>query len=90
MIRLVDKDGSGKIEFDEFLDIIKSADGGDKSSKMYNFFKGIAIILCISNLRIDMVSGNLKGSDNLPFSLLVCKMRREKLFVSVNIITQKI
>ena len=41
MIRLVDKDGSGKIEFDEFLDIIKSTDGGDKSSKMYHFFKGI-------------------------------------------------
>ncbi len=40
MIRLVDKDGSGKIEFDEFLDIIKSTEGGDKSIKMYNFFKG--------------------------------------------------
>ena len=45
MIRLVDKDGSGKIEFDEFLDIIKSTDGGDKSSKMYNFFKGKVMIL---------------------------------------------
>ena len=77
MIRLVDKDGSGKIEFDEFLDIIKSTDGGDKSSKMYNFFKGEVIILIYeNNLRLDMVSGNLKGSDNLPFSLLVCKMRR--------------
>lgn len=40
LIKLVDKDGSGKIEFDEFLDIIKSSEGGDKSAKMFNFFKG--------------------------------------------------
>lgn len=28
MITPVDKDGSGKIEFNEFLDIIKSTEGG--------------------------------------------------------------
>ena len=51
------------IEFEEFLSIIKNSDGDEKSQKIYKFFK-------------DMTSGTLKNSNDLPFTLLVQKLRR--------------
>jgi Ca2+-binding EF-hand superfamily protein len=43
-ILAVDLDGSGKIEFDEFLDIMLrikrgKSDGSDKNSAMFDFFQ---------------------------------------------------
>lgn len=57
MIDLVDEDGSGMIEFTEFLDIIKNSDGSEKTAKINKFFK-------------DMTSGQLRQND-LSFNLLV-------------------
>lgn len=39
MIELVDQDGSGQIEFPEFLSIIKNSDGSEKTAKINKFFK---------------------------------------------------
>ena len=39
MIDLVDEDGSGMIEFGEFLSIIKNSDGSEKTAKINKFFK---------------------------------------------------
>lgn len=39
MIDLVDEDGSGMIEFTEFLGIIKNSDGSEKTAKINKFFK---------------------------------------------------
>ncbi len=39
MVDAVDEDGSGMIEFDEFLTIIKNSDGDQKMSKINKFFK---------------------------------------------------
>ena len=39
MINSVDQDGSGKIEFPEFLSIIKNSDGSEKTAKINKFFK---------------------------------------------------
>lgn len=41
MIDLVDEDGSGMIEFPEFLSIIKNADGTSKTAKINKFFKDV-------------------------------------------------
>lgn len=57
MIDSVDDDGSGMIEFPEFLGIIKNSDGNEKTAKINKFFK-------------DMTSGKLAGED-LSFNLLV-------------------
>jgi Ca2+-binding EF-hand superfamily protein len=57
MINSVDDDGSGMIEFPEFLGIIKNSDGNEKTAKIYNFFK-------------DMTTGKLAG-EGLSFNLLV-------------------
>lgn len=57
MIKIVDDDGSGMIEFPEFLKIIKNSDGNEKTAKINKFFK-------------DMTSGKLTG-DDLSFNLLV-------------------
>lgn len=57
MINSVDQDGSGKIEFPEFLSIIKNSDGSEKTAKINKFFK-------------DMTSGQL-GKNDLSFNLLV-------------------
>jgi Ca2+-binding EF-hand superfamily protein len=35
MVSLVDEDGSGNIEFPEFLGIIKNSGGNEKSQKIY-------------------------------------------------------
>lgn len=67
MIDLVDEDGSGKIEFGEFLSIIKNSDGNEKTAKINKFFK-------------DLTTGNLnQGKEDLSFYLLVQRMRRNYL-----------
>ena len=57
MVDLVDEDGSGQIEFIEFLQIIQNADGNEKTAKINKFFK-------------DMSSGML-GSKDLSFNVIV-------------------
>ena len=69
MIDSVDDDGSGMIEFPEFLGIIKNSDGNDKTAKINKFFK-------------DMTSGKLAGED-LSFNLLVQKMRRDYMMDAI-------
>lgn len=67
MVDLVDEDGSGKIEFGEFLSIIKNADANEKTAKINKFFK-------------DLTNGNLNsGSEDISFYLLVQRMRRNYL-----------
>ena len=65
MINEVDEDGSGEIEFDEFLLIIKNSNTKNKSSKINKFFK-------------DMTNNTLgfKGSDSLSFTMVVQGIRR--------------
>jgi hypothetical protein len=70
----VDDDGSGMLEFPEFLSIIKGGsnsndDAGDNGSgAIYQFFK-------------DLTSGSMKidGNSNIPFSLFITSMRRRKI-----------
>lgn len=61
MVSQVDEDGSGNIEFPEFLGIIKNSGGDEKSQKIYQFFK-------------DMTLGKY-GSDG-EFNLLVQRLKR--------------
>lgn len=69
MIDLVDDDGSGMIEFNEFLGIIKNSDGSEKTAKINKFFK-------------DMTSEQFSKND-LSFNLLVQKLRREYLMDAI-------
>ena len=57
---MVDEDGSGKIEFGEFLSIIKNSDANEKTAKINKFFK-------------DLTNGNLVGgsTEDLSFYLIV-------------------
>ena len=65
---IVDTDKSNKIEFEEFLAILKC---GDASSPMAAFFK-------------DMASGRLiPFANNLPFNLVVSNYRRKMLLDGV-------
>ena len=66
MVKQVDEDGSGEIEFPEFLGIIKNSDGDEKSAALYKFFKGVT-------------SGTIGGGQELSFNMLVSKMKREHL-----------
>jgi len=68
MIDLVDEDGSGKIEFGEFLSIIKNQ-ANPTTAKINRFFK-------------DMASGSLAGSD-LSFNMLVQKIRRDYMLDAI-------
>ena len=64
MIDEVDEDGSGMIEFDEFLLIIKNSNtkGNSKTAKINKFFKD--------------VSNNVLGSKDLSFNIIVQNIRR--------------
>lgn len=68
MIDIVDEDGSGQIEFDEFLSIIKN-DSDESTSKINNFFKELA-------------SGHLGGGD-LSFNMIVQNMRRKYMLNAI-------
>jgi Ca2+-binding EF-hand superfamily protein len=65
MVDAVDEDGSGQIEFEEFLTIIKGSNANDKTAKINKFFK-------------DMTTGKL-ASEGISFSMFVQKMRRDYL-----------
>lgn len=81
LIYTVDDDGF--IEFKEFLEIIKNKNGDGKSNSketmVIDFFKGIC------KIKKDMINGRLgHGSNqpinkNLPFSLIISTIRRQKL-----------
>mmetsp|Transcript_8515 Transcript_8515/g.14347 ORF Transcript_8515/g.14347 Transcript_8515/m.14347 type:complete len:243 (-) Transcript_8515:53-781(-) len=62
MIEDVDEDGSGMIEFEEFLLIIKNSDANEKTAKINQFFK-------------DMSNGKL-GNKDLSFNIIVQQIRR--------------
>ena len=68
MIDAVDEDKSGQIEFGEFLGILKNS-SDERTAKINKFFK-------------DMASGHL-GDADLPFNLLVQKMRREYMMNAI-------
>lgn len=68
MIDMVDADGSGMIEFNEFLAIIKNS-SDERIAKINRFFK-------------DMASGHLAGTD-LSFNLLVQKLRRDYMLDAI-------
>ena len=70
MIDSVDEDGSGMIELNEFLSIIKNTDGDEKIGKINKFFK-------------DITSGQLKGTGDLSFNMLVQKLRRDYLMDAI-------
>ncbi len=42
MIMAVDDDGSGQIEFEEFLGIIQNSEDGEASAKINKFFKDMS------------------------------------------------
>jgi hypothetical protein len=65
MIDEVDDDGSGEIEFSEFLKIVKGTNTTEKSLKINKFFK-------------DMTTGKL-ATEGISFKMFVHKMRREYL-----------
>ena len=74
----VDDDGSGMLEFPEFLGIIKGGSNSnddasdDGSGAIYQFFKD----LTCGNMQID-------GNSNIPFSLFITAMRRKKILASM-------
>jgi len=79
IVESVDEDGSSKIEFGEFLQIIKGGSAAAKEGKesdngtgaIHNFFK-------------KLTSGELKGkNENMPFSLFISMMRRKRIIDSM-------
>lgn len=69
MVLTVDEDGSGQIEFDEFLLIIKNSDANEKTAKINKFFK-------------DMSNGTL-GSKDISFNILVSNIRRQYMMDAI-------
>ena len=68
MVKSVDFDGSGSIEFEEFLTILKGSRG---NAAIANFFKGL-------------IEGTLiKDAKTLPFKLVVSAFRRKMLMDSL-------
>lgn len=69
MIEDVDEDGSGMIEFEEFLLIISNSDANEKTAKINQFFK-------------DMSNGVL-GSKDLSFNVIVQNIRRKHMMDAI-------
>lgn len=68
MVKSVDFDGSGSIEFEEFLTILKGSKG---NAAIASFFKGL-------------IEGTLiKDAKTLPFKLVVSAFRRKMLMDSL-------
>jgi len=80
MIHDIDKDGSGTIEFSEFLDIIKGSNSKrSKSNKLYDFFKGYFLLDLINfSSKKNPIS---RQNSVLPFDVIVSQKRREILMV---------
>lgn len=86
IVQLVDEDGSEKIEFGEFLSIIKGGSGAQKkdggkqseTGAIYNFFK-------------DLTSGGFKleNNENAPFQLFISGYRRRMILDSMMGKTEK-
>jgi len=68
MIELVDDDLSGQIEFNEFLNILKSRDGDEGSMAIKTFFEELT---------------NKKYGGNIAFPNLVLKLRRQSLLNAI-------
>lgn len=62
MVDEVDEDGSGEIEFDEFLLIIKNSNTKDKKSKINKFFKDM------TNNTLGLGSGH---EQDLSFGMII-------------------
>jgi hypothetical protein len=69
LIELVDDDGSGCIEFNEFLAIIKSNDAGEQTKAIKKFFGNLA-------------KGTF-GDMNVAFSNYVLEQRRKSLINAI-------
>lgn len=65
---VVDKDGSGEIDFDEFLKIINLPDDTGRTKKMQMFFK-------------DLAAG--KFTKDLPFQEVVMELRRQSMMDAI-------
>ena len=69
MLSLVDEDGSGQIEFDEFLDIILNKSGDAKTRVITEFFKNL--------------TGGKYNTGGLPFPNWVLKEQRKHLMNAI-------
>lgn len=70
MIEKVDADGSGQVEFEEFLTIIKDQDGDDKDAdQMTKFFK-------------DLVNGKI-GKQGISVQVVINQLKRQKLLDAI-------
>ena len=69
MVEAVDEDGSGQIEFPEFLQIIKGGSGDETSAAISNFFKGLS-------------TGEF-SKKAIMFTTYVSQMRREYLMRAI-------
>ena len=80
LIKDVDEDGSGNIEFPEFLQIMSNIKNKseDEQSVLYSFFTGKSIV---GSLSLGMINGKLMSSmdPSLPFLLNVSMFRRRKI-----------
>ena len=76
LVRIVDSDGSGQIEFNEFLSIMtfikKNSNGENSSASMFKFFR-------------EMLNGNLMEDmdPNVPFRLNVSQFRRKRILDAI-------
>jgi Ca2+-binding EF-hand superfamily protein len=69
MIQQVDEDQSGEIEFNEFLSILKSSEGGERTRAIKKFFEGL--------------TKQEYGKIDLPFSNYVLEQRRHSLIDAI-------
>lgn len=77
IVQLVDEDGSEKIEFGEFLSIIKGGsgqqkDGANETGAIYNFFK-----------KLTAGDFKLEKNENAPFQLFISGWRRKMILDSM-------